>query len=144
MMRRVLLLLASGGLVVLLCGAGSLLSQHARNDLLPPGATDVRFASRNLSQLHITYHIPPDWILLSLYDELEDHGWTRDQAAEERLRSGGAAESMFAIFTRQNWFGLAHEVAVVGIAPYKHARVQIRQVRCLTIGSAAGCQGTRT
>ncbi len=139
-MRRVLLLFVGSGLLLLLCSAVPLLAQHTRNNLLPPGATDMRIRYRSLSQKHTTYHIPPGWTLLNLYNYLADHGWTRDNGAEARLRSSEADGSTFAIFVRQqNWFGAVAEVAVVGIAPYRHARVQVRQVHCLTIEPAAGC-----
>ena len=138
-MRRALLLFVGGGLLILLFSAGPLFAQLARNDL-PPGSTELRIRYRSLSKAQTTYHIPPGWTLLNLYDYFADHGWTRDYAVEARLRDSGGDASTFAIFMRQqNRFFPVAEVAVVGIGAHRHARVLVRQMHCFTSEPAAGC-----
>ena len=133
----------SGCLIALLCGMGSLVAlQCAHDDLAPPSAVDVRVDSSELTRIHITYHSPPDWLLLDMYAYLEGHGWARDSYTERMTHYDGIASpaGAFAIFTRRSWFGLAHEVMTVGIAPYDHPRVQVRQLSCFEIPPWTGCR----
>jgi hypothetical protein len=140
-MRRSLLALGCG-ILVLLCGSGLLLvKRSAGGNLVPPGATDVRVYRHGLSELHVTYHIPPNWTLHDLYDYHAEHGWTRDRTTERGLQRPwiDIHTSVFAVWTRQSLFGLAPEIAIVGIPTDSRAGIQVRMVRCFKIEPWIGC-----
>jgi hypothetical protein len=140
-MRRILLALGCG-LLMLLCGSGLLLvKRSAGGNLVPPGATDVRVYRHGLSELHVTYHIPPDWTLQDLYTYHDEQGWTRDKVAERGLQRPwiDLSTPIFAVFTRQSLFGLAPEIAIVSIPTDSQRGTQVRLVRCLKLEPWIGC-----
>jgi hypothetical protein len=133
-MQRLLLIAGASCLLLLLCSAGLVVARGAGDDAVPLGATDVRIDRRSLSQMSISYRVPPDWMLFDIYTFFVNHGWRRDQVYERSLQRTWTPDmnATFAIFVRQSLFGLVSEVAIVGFAP-THAQVQVRLQRCFKL-----------
>jgi hypothetical protein len=75
-----------------------------------------------------------------VFRRLEQEGWARDRPAEEALRRDKEdLGDTFAVFWQRGWFGLALEVALVGVAPADGQLVEVRLARCFAIAPWTSC-----
>ena len=140
-MQRILLV-GGCGLALLLIGLGIWLVQtQAMHDQAPPYATRVSVYRHGLSEVHVNYQFPASGKLSDLYQYHIERGWARDQVTERSLQRPWADSptTVYAIFTRQQLFGLISEIAIIGMPVDARAGVHVRQVRCFKIEPWIGC-----
>src|SRR5262245_32519921 len=115
-MRRIFLAITGICLVLLLCSAGVVFARGADDDVVLRGATDVRIDRPDWSHVAISYHVPPDWMLIDIFAFFEDHGWARDRVFERSLQRSWTPDvnTTLAIYGRQHLFGMMNEVAIIG------------------------------
>jgi hypothetical protein len=140
-MRQVYLTLA-GCMAVLLLGLGLLfVYDRAGYDLTLPDATDIQIDTPlSARSRQMMYQLPPNRTLNDVFVHLENHGWSRDRRAEQRLRRDEMSyDASIVAFTRQNLFGMLSEIALIRGIPTERRGVEIRIFRCFRLFSPNEC-----
>lgn len=117
-MRRVHLILASCMIVMLLGGGLLSISGRVEPDLVLPGTTNIQIDGLVIARWQrITYPLRPHQSLNDVYKQLENHGWSRDRAAEQKqLRDQMNAAGSLGAFARRHLFEMFSEIALVRAA----------------------------
>ncbi|HEU5100683.1 MAG TPA: hypothetical protein VFU22_16750 [Roseiflexaceae bacterium] len=133
-MRRSLLILALACVVALalLCGAGGhKVWADLHEEVILPGATDVRLNQWPLFRVRIIYSLPPGQTLHDLHRHLVHRGWRREHADD--------ADETVLVFTRRRYSGIVLEQLTIPLTARDHRTLEIQVVRCLQVGGRVRC-----
>jgi hypothetical protein len=133
-MRRLALMLTVGGCLALMLACGTSISglwASRGEDLILPGASSVQIDRSGITRLQITYRFSPNQTRQQLRRHLTQQGWT--QITIQNINR------MDWVFTRQLWFGIAREIAVVSLSSANHRDVTISVGPCIRISDWTRC-----
>ena len=128
-MRRSLLTLALACVVALalLCGAGGhKVWADLYEEVILPGATDVRLNQWPLFRVRIIYGLPPGQTIHDLHRHLVHRGWRREHADD--------ADDPVLVFTRQRYSGTVLEQLTVLLTARDRRTLEIDRGRSLSPG----------